>query len=56
MTSSSRYVVVRASDDFYSRDTVICTIRVAAVAYNNVLWGEFMQPDWDIFYYLHLAT
>ncbi|KAJ6885134.1 hypothetical protein NC652_031976 [Populus alba x Populus x berolinensis] len=49
--SSKRTVVVRASDDFYSRDPL------AVLAPNNVLWGEFiMQPDWDILDSLHPAS
>ncbi|KAL6221655.1 hypothetical protein ACLB2K_005051 [Fragaria x ananassa] len=48
--------VVRASDDYYPRDPVSHTIHVAAVAYNSVFLGEFMQPDWDMFHSLHPAA
>ncbi|MBA0610656.1 hypothetical protein Godav_011472, partial [Gossypium davidsonii] len=48
--------VVRASDDFYPRDPVSHTIHIAAVAYNSVFLGEFMQPDWDMFHSLHPAA
>ncbi|XP_019150492.1 PREDICTED: probable galactinol--sucrose galactosyltransferase 6 [Ipomoea nil] len=48
--------VVRASDDFFPRDPVSHTIHIAAVAYNSVFLGEFMQPDWDMFHSLHPAA
>ncbi|KAJ6863521.1 hypothetical protein NC652_040147 [Populus alba x Populus x berolinensis] len=54
--SSKQTAVVRASDDFYPRDPVSHTIHIAAVAYNSVFLGEFMQPDWDMFHSLHPAA
>uniref|UniRef100_A0A2P2JPX3 galactinol--sucrose galactosyltransferase n=1 Tax=Rhizophora mucronata TaxID=61149 RepID=A0A2P2JPX3_RHIMU len=48
--------VVRASDDFYPQDPISHTIHIAAVAYNSVFLGEFMQPDWDMFHSLHSAA
>lgn len=54
--SSQQTAVVRASDDFYPRDPVSHTIHIAAVAYNSVFLGEFMQPDWDMFHSLHPAA
>ncbi|XP_052199124.1 probable galactinol--sucrose galactosyltransferase 6 [Diospyros lotus] len=53
---SKQTAVVRASDDFYPRDPVSHTIHIAAVAYNSVFLGEFMQPDWDMFHSLHQAA
>lgn len=53
---SKQTAVVRASDDFYPRDQVSHTIHIAAVAYNSVFLGEFMQPDWDMFHSLHAAA
>ncbi|XP_076958835.1 putative galactinol--sucrose galactosyltransferase 6 isoform X2 [Bidens hawaiensis] len=53
---SQQTAVVRASDDFYPRDPVSHTIHIAAVAYNSVFLGEFMQPDWDMFHSLHPAA
>lgn len=53
---SKQAAVVRASDDFYPRDPVSHTIHIAAVAYNSVFLGEFMQPDWDMFQSLHPAA
>lgn len=53
---SRQTAVVRASDDFYPLDPVSHTIHIAAVAYNSVFLGEFMQPDWDMFHSLHPAA
>ncbi|CAK9136478.1 unnamed protein product [Ilex paraguariensis] len=53
---SKQTAIVRASDDFYPRDPVSHTIHIAAVAYNSVFLGEFMQPDWDMFHSLHPAA
>ncbi|GMH04552.1 hypothetical protein Nepgr_006392 [Nepenthes gracilis] len=52
---SKQTAIVRASDDFYPRAPVSHTIHIAAVAYNSVFLGEFMQPDWDMFHSLHQA-
>lgn len=52
---SKQTAVVRASDDFFPRDPMSHTIHIAAVAYNSVFLGEFMQPDWDMFHSLHPA-
>ncbi|KAM7508240.1 hypothetical protein LguiA_018693 [Lonicera macranthoides] len=53
---SKQTAVIRASDDFYPRDPVSHTIHIAAVAYNSVFLGEFMQPDWDMFHSFHPAA
>lgn len=52
---SKQTAIVRASDDFYPRDPMSHTVHIAAVAYNSVFLGEFMQPDWDMFHSLHPA-
>lgn len=52
---SKQTAIVRASDDFYPRDPVSHTIHIAAVAYNSVFLGEFMQTDWDMFHSDHPA-
>ncbi|KAH7546327.1 probable galactinol--sucrose galactosyltransferase 6 [Ziziphus jujuba] len=52
---SKQTAVVRASDDFFPRDPMSHTIHIAAVAYNSVFLGEFMQPDWDMFHSFHPA-
>ncbi|XP_050235615.1 probable galactinol--sucrose galactosyltransferase 6 isoform X2 [Mercurialis annua] len=53
---SKQTAVVRASDDFFPKDPVSHTIHIAAVAYNSVFLGEFMQADWDMFHSLHPAA
>ncbi|XP_058102945.1 probable galactinol--sucrose galactosyltransferase 6 [Magnolia sinica] len=53
---SKQTAVVRASDDFFPRDPMSHTIHIAAVAYNSIFLGEFMQPDWDMFHSLHPAA
>nr|DAD44984.1 TPA_asm: hypothetical protein HUJ06_003214 [Nelumbo nucifera]DAD44986.1 TPA_asm: hypothetical protein HUJ06_003216 [Nelumbo nucifera] len=53
---SKQTAVVRASDDFYPRDPVSHTIHIAPVAYNSAFFGEFMQPDWDMFHSQHQAA
>ncbi|XP_065849514.1 probable galactinol--sucrose galactosyltransferase 6 isoform X2 [Euphorbia lathyris] len=53
---SKQTAIIRASDDFFPRDPVSHTIHIAAVAYNSVFLGEFMQPDWDMFHSLHPAA
>ncbi|KAG1363220.1 putative galactinol--sucrose galactosyltransferase 6 [Cocos nucifera] len=44
---SKQMAVVRASDDFYSRDPVSHTIHIASVAYHSIFLSEFILPDWD---------
>ncbi|XP_020528371.1 probable galactinol--sucrose galactosyltransferase 6 isoform X2 [Amborella trichopoda] len=53
---SKQTAIVRASDDFYPRNPLSHSIHVAAVSYNSVFLGEFMQPDWDMFHSLHSAS
>ncbi|PIA42355.1 hypothetical protein AQUCO_02000068v1 [Aquilegia coerulea] len=53
---SKQTAIVRASDDFYPRDSVSHTIHIASVSYNSVFLGEFMQPDWDMFHSVHPAA
>ncbi|KAK9098634.1 hypothetical protein Syun_025679 [Stephania yunnanensis] len=54
--SSKNAAVVRASDDFFPRDPMSHSIHIVTVAYNSVFMGEFMLPDWDMFYSLHPAA
>ncbi|XP_048432381.1 probable galactinol--sucrose galactosyltransferase 2 [Pyrus x bretschneideri] len=54
--SAKQTAVVRASNDFYSRDPTSHTIHISSVAYNTLFLGEFMQPDWDMFHSLHPAA
>ncbi|XP_042479567.1 probable galactinol--sucrose galactosyltransferase 1 [Macadamia integrifolia] len=51
--SSKQTAVMRASDDFFPKIAASHTIHIAAVAYNTIFIGEFMQPDWDMFHSLH---
>uniref|UniRef100_M8CEM6 galactinol--sucrose galactosyltransferase n=1 Tax=Aegilops tauschii TaxID=37682 RepID=M8CEM6_AEGTA len=54
--SAKQTAVVRASDDFYPRDPASHTVHISSVAYNTLVLGEFMQPDWDMFHSLHPAA
>ncbi|PPD74776.1 hypothetical protein GOBAR_DD28304 [Gossypium barbadense] len=40
--------VSRASDDFYPKEPTTWARHVAAVAFNSILHGELVVPDWDI--------
>ncbi|KAG7025001.1 putative galactinol--sucrose galactosyltransferase 1 [Cucurbita argyrosperma subsp. argyrosperma] len=51
--SSKRNAVIRTSDDFWPKDPATHTTHIAAVAYNSLFLGEFMQPDWDMFHSVH---
>lgn len=51
--SAKQTAIVRASDDYYPHDPASHTIHIAAVAYNTLFLGEFVQPDWDMF---HVST
>lgn len=48
--SSQRSGVPRASDDYYPRNQKTQIVHIAAVAFNSVLLGEVMVPDWDMVY------
>ncbi|MBA0595298.1 hypothetical protein Gorai_012173, partial [Gossypium raimondii] len=48
--------VSRASDDFYPKEPTTWARHVAAVAFNSILHGELVVPDWDMFYSLHDAA
>lgn len=48
--SSKQNAVARASEDFMPREPTIQTLHVAAVAFNSLLLGEIMVPDWDMFH------
>ncbi|KAL2459498.1 putative galactinol--sucrose galactosyltransferase 2 [Forsythia ovata] len=47
--SSKRCATARASEDFMPWDTTFHTFHVASVAYNSLLLGEIVVPDWDMF-------
>lgn len=46
----SETAVARVSDDFYPRDPASSHPHVAACAYNSMLMGALIQPDWDMFH------
>lgn len=45
--------MVRASDDFYPKDTAAQTVHIASCAYNSVMLGEIAVADWDMFHSKH---
>ncbi|CAI9112857.1 OLC1v1013357C2 [Oldenlandia corymbosa var. corymbosa] len=51
--SSKRSATARASEDFMPREPKFQTIHVASVAYNSLLLGEIVVPDWDMFQSKH---
>ncbi|KAE8736198.1 1-aminocyclopropane-1-carboxylate oxidase-like protein 1-like [Hibiscus syriacus] len=48
--------ISRASFDFYPKEPTTWAQHVAAVAFNSILLGELVVPDWDMFYSLHDAA
>ncbi|KAK8678298.1 hypothetical protein V6N13_143803 [Hibiscus sabdariffa] len=48
--------ISRASDDFFPKEPATWAQHVAAVAFNSILLGELVVPDWDMFYSLHDAA
>lgn len=43
-------VVARASEDFMPREPALQTLHIASVAFNSLLLGEVVVPDWDMFH------
>lgn len=54
--SSKKTAIVRASEDFMPRDPISQTLFITSVAFNSILLGEFMLPDWDMFQSHHVAA
>lgn len=54
--SSKASAVTRASDDYMPRNLSSQTLHVASNAFNSIFLGEFVLPDWDMFYSLHYAA
>uniref|UniRef100_A0A2N9ERX9 Uncharacterized protein n=1 Tax=Fagus sylvatica TaxID=28930 RepID=A0A2N9ERX9_FAGSY len=48
--SSKKSVVARALEDFTPREPTFQTLHIASVAFNSLLIGEIMVPDWDMFH------
>ncbi|KAL6973129.1 galactinol--sucrose galactosyltransferase [Sarracenia purpurea var. burkii] len=51
--SSKKSAVARASEDFMPREPTFQTLHIAAVAFNSLLLGEIVVPDWDMFHSKH---
>ncbi|KAM0940290.1 putative galactinol--sucrose galactosyltransferase [Dioscorea sansibarensis] len=51
--SFKKSAVARASEDFMPRDPTSQTIHIASVAFNSLLLGETVVPDWDMFHSDH---
>ncbi|GFP88423.1 probable galactinol--sucrose galactosyltransferase 2 [Phtheirospermum japonicum] len=47
--SSRRSATSRASEDFMPSEPTFQTLHVASVAFNSLLLGEIVVPDWDMF-------
>ncbi|KAK8914319.1 putative galactinol--sucrose galactosyltransferase 2 [Platanthera zijinensis] len=54
--SSKASAVTRASDDYMPRNLSSQTLHVTSNAFNSIFLGEFVVPDWDMFYSLHYAA
>ncbi|KAG6402003.1 hypothetical protein SASPL_138872 [Salvia splendens] len=54
--SSKRSATVRASEDFMPREPTFQTLHIASVAFNSLLLGEIMVPDWDMFQSHHYTA
>jgi len=48
--SSKKSAVARASEDFTPREPTFQTLHIASVAFNSLLLGEIVVPDWDMFH------
>ncbi|KAL5710107.1 galactinol--sucrose galactosyltransferase [Ranunculus cassubicifolius] len=53
---SNRSAITRASDDYWPNDPKTQSLHIAAVAFNSIFLGEFVVPDWDMFYSNHYAA
>ncbi|XP_048228866.1 probable galactinol--sucrose galactosyltransferase 2 [Ricinus communis] len=51
--SSKKSAVARASEDFMPREPTLQTLHIATVAFNSLLLGEIVVPDWDMFHSKH---
>ncbi|KAK4394867.1 putative galactinol--sucrose galactosyltransferase 2 [Sesamum angolense] len=54
--SSRRSATARASEDFMPREPTFQTLHVASVAFNSLLLGEIVVPDWDMFQSHHYTA
>ncbi|XP_050378171.1 probable galactinol--sucrose galactosyltransferase 2 [Argentina anserina] len=53
--SSKKSAASRVSEDFMPREKTFQTLHVAAVAFNSLLMGEIVVPDWDMFFSDHFT-
>ncbi|XP_077210540.1 putative galactinol--sucrose galactosyltransferase 2 [Tasmannia lanceolata] len=51
--NSQKSAVARLSEDFSPREPTLQTLHIASVAFNSLLLGEIVAPDWDMFYSKH---
>ncbi|KAF7838231.1 putative galactinol--sucrose galactosyltransferase 2 [Senna tora] len=51
--SSKKSAAARASEDFMPREPTFQTLHIASVAFNSLLLGEIVVPDWDMFHSKH---
>lgn len=42
--------MARASEDFMRKDQMLQTLYVSFVAFNSLLLGKVIVPDWDMFH------
>ncbi|KAH9320819.1 hypothetical protein KI387_015458 [Taxus chinensis] len=54
--SSKKTAIVRASEDFMPHNPTLQTLHIASVAFNSLLLGEVMLPDWDMFQSKHFSA
>lgn len=48
--SAKKVAAARATEDFMPNELTFRTLHVAAAAFNSLLLGEIVVPDWDMFY------
>ncbi|XP_031479166.1 probable galactinol--sucrose galactosyltransferase 2 [Nymphaea colorata] len=54
--NSKASAVARASEDFMPNEPTLQTRHIASVAFNSMLLGEIVVPDWDMFHSLHATA
>ncbi|GMH01214.1 hypothetical protein Nepgr_003053 [Nepenthes gracilis] len=54
--SSKKSATARASEDFMPREPTLQTLHITSVAFNSLLLGEIVVPDWDMFHSRHSAA
>ncbi|OMO90004.1 Raffinose synthase [Corchorus olitorius] len=54
--STRKAAAARATEDFMPNEPTFQTLHVAAAAFNSLLLGEIVVPDWDMFYSDHFTA